>query len=236
MNKVKGMVSVILPTYNRENFIEDAIGEILDSSYKNLELIVVNDGSTDKTNEILSKIKNVKIINLEENSGTVSIPRNIGISHSIGEFIAHADDDVVTHKDKFLNLVEAIETNENNILSYGDRIDRYQNGFERLQVIKDWNPLNGTGVDNSQFIYKSNVYKDIGFCYVYRACDWELAKRIYPLGRFIHINSVVSIYLWHDDNRSIKTNGLYSTIEVNPETVSKFEKYVNKNYFNEFIS
>ncbi len=235
MTKKKGRVSIILPTYNREIFLEAAIVQILDSKYPDKELVVVDDCSTDKTKEILKKFGSyIKVVSLEENSGTVSIPRNIGISHSTGEYICHADDDVVSLPDKFQDLVSCIEADSNNILSYGDRIDQYGDG-QRLIEIKDWNPLAGTGVDNSQILYKSKVYSQIGFCYVYRACDWELAKLIFPLGNFAYINKPVSIYLWHGDNRSIKTNGLYSSMQIEGEKIDKFSKYINKDYFNHFL-
>lgn len=236
MQKVKGRVSVVLPTHNRENFISDAIAEILDADYPDKELIVIDDGSTDKTKEILKKFESyAKIVTLEENSGTVSIPRNIGISHSTGEYIVHADDDVVTLPDKFADLISCIESQDDNILAYGDRVDRYSNGAERLVTIKDWNPLTGTGVDNSQIIYKSKVYSSIPFCYVYRACDWELAKLMFHLGKFAYVNKIVSIYLWHGDNRSIKTNGLYPSMQIEDEMIAKFSKYINQQYFNHFL-
>lgn len=236
MTKIKGRVSVILPTYNRESFIEGAISQILDSNYTDKELIVVDDCSTDKTKEILKKFAaHIKVITLEENSETVSIPRNIGISHSTGEYICHADDDVVSLTNKFSDLVDCIEINPNNILAYGDRIDQC-GGEQRVIKIKNWNPLAGTGVDNSQILYKSKVYKSIDFCYVYRACDWELAKLIYPLGDFAYLPKIVSIYIWHSDNRSIKTNGLYSSMQIEKEKIQKFQKYINQSYFNHFLT
>mgnify|MGYP000087101470 CR=1 FL=1 len=236
MNKIKDQVSVILPTYNREKFLKRAVEDILNSSYEDIQLIVVNDGSTDSTPEILNEFsKDIVIIELENNSGTVCVPRNIGISYSTGEFLVHADDDVITHKDKFSILVDAIKNDKDNVLSYGDRIDRHSDGREVYQKIPNWNPLSATGVDNGQILYKSRVYKDVDFSWVYRACDWASCKKFYRLGKFEYVNLPVSTYLWHDDNRSIKTNGKYPKDEMSESEINKFAPFINNNYFNNFL-
>lgn len=236
MNKVKDQVSVILPTYNRDKFLKRAIEDILSSDYSDIQLIVVNDGSTDSTQDILSTFKNdIITIEFTENSGTVCVPRNFGISYSTGEYLVHADDDVITHKDKFKILVEAINKDKNNLLSYGDRVDRYSDGREVYKKIVNWNPLASTGVDNGQILYKSKVYKDIDFSWVYRACDWDLSKKIYKLGNFVYVNKLVSTYLWHDDNRSIKTNGKYQKDQMPDSEIEKFSKFINNSYFKHFL-
>lgn len=236
MNKIKDQISVILPTYNREKFLKRAIGDILSSNYSDIQLIVVNDGSTDSTSEILKEFsKDIVIIELSDNSGTVCAPRNIGISYSTGEYLVHADDDVITHKDKFNILVDGIKKDKDNVLSYGDRTDRYLNGHEIYQKIPNWNPLVSTGVDNGQILYKSRVYKDVDFSWVYRACDYDLAKNIYNLGKFQYVNKLVSTYLWHDDNRSIKTNGKYPKDEMPESEIARFAPFINNSYFENFL-
>jgi glycosyltransferase involved in cell wall biosynthesis len=231
--RIKGKLSVVLPTYNRCNFVEKAIEKILNNNYSDLELIVVNDCSTDKTNDLLSQYKqdNIKIINLNENSGTVSIPRNIGISYCTGEYISHADDDVSPMKNKFSILTEILNKNQDAILAYGNRINRYLgSNQETYHKLPNWNPLINTGVDNGDFIYRSNVYDSIPLIWAYRGCDFELAKKIYNLGKFVHIDEFVSIYIWHGDNRSIITNEIYSkfkTMDIPEEKYLKFKKYMN---------
>ena len=238
MNKIKDLISVILPTYNRSNFLKPCIDKILNSSYQNIELVVVNDASTDNTDDILDSYKNVsniKVITLDTNSTTVCIPRNIGISHSRGEFLVHADDDVVTLKDKFQILIDTIKQDQNIVLVYGNRKDRFINGTEALRVVRDWNPTVTTGVDNGQILYRSNVYRNIPFSWVYRACDWDLAKNIYKLGNFKHVDELVSIYIWHGGNRSVITDGKLSSTPIPQAHIDCFEKYVNTEYFNDFI-
>ena len=90
----KPLVSVIIPTYNRGRLILDSINSVLNQTYKNIELIVVDDCSTDNTEEILKSINDsrIKYVKLEKNSGAC-IARNKGIELSTGEFIAFNDSD-----------------------------------------------------------------------------------------------------------------------------------------------
>ena len=93
-------VSIVLPTYNRANLIGRAIDSILNQSYKNWELIIVDDGSTDNTKEILkpylSTIKNIKY-HFHINSG-VAISMNMGIELSTGDYITFLGSD-----DEYMN-------------------------------------------------------------------------------------------------------------------------------------
>lgn len=88
------MVSVIIPSYNREKTIERAVMSVLNQTYKDLELIVVDDCSKDNTVEVLKSIKDdrLKIIRLEKNSGAC-VARNVGIENAQGDYIAFQDSD-----------------------------------------------------------------------------------------------------------------------------------------------
>lgn len=88
------MVSVIIPAYNREKTIERAVMSVLNQTYKDLELIVVDDCSKDNTVEVLKSIKDdrFKIIELEKNSGAC-VARNVGIENAQGDYIAFQDSD-----------------------------------------------------------------------------------------------------------------------------------------------
>lgn len=88
------LVSVLLPAYNAEAYIAQSIQSILNQTYNNLELIVINDGSTDGTEKIIASFKDSRIvlINNKENEGLVAV-LNKGIAHCKGEFIARMDAD-----------------------------------------------------------------------------------------------------------------------------------------------
>ena len=82
-------LSIIIPAYNAENYIEKCLNSIEDKD--SIEIIVINDGSTDKTMEILNKYKNIKIIN-NTNHG-VSYSRNSGLKVASGKYIMFVDSD-----------------------------------------------------------------------------------------------------------------------------------------------
>lgn len=87
------MFSIIIPLYNKENYILDAINSVLDQTYTEFELIVVNDGSTDNSGQIVEKINDqrIKVIN-QQNSG-VSVARNNGVKNARYNYVAFLDGD-----------------------------------------------------------------------------------------------------------------------------------------------
>ena len=94
-------ISVVMPAYNAMNFIADAVNSVLKQSFCNLELIVVDDCSTDDTWNIISRIAEVdsrlKIIKLEDNSGSAKYPREVAVNLASADWICWVDaDDIVT--------------------------------------------------------------------------------------------------------------------------------------------
>ncbi|WP_082420489.1 glycosyltransferase [Paenibacillus sp. A3] len=113
-NYEKGLVSVIIPCYNHGKFIEETIESIKKNTYKNFEIIIVNDGSTDEeTLKVLDHVEKsgVKVLH-QENSG-LSAARNTGINTAIGEFILPLDADDIIDPLFFEKTVEAIQKDEN---------------------------------------------------------------------------------------------------------------------------
>jgi glycosyltransferase involved in cell wall biosynthesis len=98
----KNKVSVIIPVYNRDGWIGDCIDSVLSQTYENFELIVVDDGSTDSTQDIFKKYRenneNIKVL-FQQNKG-VSSARNLGIKAAEGEYIAFLDSDDIWKSEK----------------------------------------------------------------------------------------------------------------------------------------
>lgn len=85
--------SVIIPLFNKEKFIEATLGSVLEQSFTNFEIIIVNDGSTDKSEEIVLKFNDTRIKYFSKKNEGVSVARNYGIQQSKGVYIALLDAD-----------------------------------------------------------------------------------------------------------------------------------------------
>lgn len=136
-------ISVIIPTYNREKFIGKAIDSVLNQSFTDYEIIVIDDGSTDNTNDVLKGYGDKIKYCYQENSG-VSAARNLGIKAAKGEWVAFLDSDDEWKKDYLTNQMEQVKkypeavghiTNAETVLNNGER--RVQ--FEDTRFVKNFN-------------------------------------------------------------------------------------------------
>ncbi len=103
------MVSVIMPAFNRKKTVLDAVNSVLEQTYRNIELIVVDDGSTDGTAEVLSKIDDSRFKYVYQENAGACAARNRGIELARGEYIAFHDSDDIWHKDKIKKQIFIFE-------------------------------------------------------------------------------------------------------------------------------
>lgn len=126
-------VSIIMPLYNCEEYIQESIESVRQQTYKNWELIIVDDASTDKSVNIVKQImkeeSRICFTSLNVNSGA-SNARNIAIKEAKGKFIAFLDSDDLWLPTKLVKQIEAMEM-ENILLSYGSYILIDENGNSR---------------------------------------------------------------------------------------------------------
>lgn len=125
MNYKKGLVSVIIPTYNHEKFISETIESVLKQTYSNLEIIIMDDGSTDRNPEIISEYakKDSRII-------PILSPINEGFSKNVnkgfrkvsGEFVAKLDGDDIMMPDRIEKQLRVLSLNPDVVLCYTDAI------------------------------------------------------------------------------------------------------------------
>lgn len=104
------LVSVVLSVYNGERYLHECIKSILNQSYKNFEFLIVNDGSTDKTGDIIESFKDTRITHIKNESNLKLIKSlNKGFSLAKGKYIARMDDDDISLPDRLLKQVEFME-------------------------------------------------------------------------------------------------------------------------------
>lgn len=116
MDNVPGLISVIVPVYNAEDFIVPCIENILRQSYKNIEIIVVDDGSTDRTSAIA---KQFPVLLIEQENKGVSAARNTGMDAAKGEFIHFMDVDDLINNTFYERLYEAITSSSADVCCSG---------------------------------------------------------------------------------------------------------------------
>jgi len=103
-------ISVIIPVYNRPDFVTEAIQSVLSQTYPNIEIIVVNDGSTDNTSDVLKQFSDKIIVIHQENKG-VSAARNTGIYHSHSNWLSFLDSDDIWLPEKLSQQMNYFQNN-----------------------------------------------------------------------------------------------------------------------------
>lgn len=132
--KIEGLVSVIIPVYNSSRFICNCIENVQAQTYLNTEIIVVNDGSTDNTLDLLNQIKDsrLKIIDIPNNNG-VSNARSIGLEHAMGEYILFVDADDYMEPNTIEILQGLMHQQEIDIIRFNGYIEDQHHQFKKLE-------------------------------------------------------------------------------------------------------
>lgn len=131
------MISIVVPLYNKEHCIRQTLSSILSQNYQEFEIIVVNDGSTDKSVDVVNSINDDRIILINKDNEGVSKTRNRGIKEVKGEWVFFLDADDLMEKGCLQSLMElSAQFPEANILS-GNFITRKDNKEIDSAVIKD---------------------------------------------------------------------------------------------------
>ncbi len=177
------MISVIIPVYNAQNYVKNCIDSMLNQEYKDFELILINDGSTDSTGNILNdyKQKDDRIVVIHQNNKGVSLARNAGLNIAKGEYICFTDSDDVVPTNYLEELYSAINVDccmsvcttefmKNNILQesvYMPNKTVSTKQFIKMSLIGDINPIGSFGRTSSRLIKASllkHTFND-KFCY-----------------------------------------------------------------------
>ena len=110
---MKPLISVIIPVYNNEKYLCECLDSIIAQTYRNIQIITVDDGSTDASGKILDqyadKDKRIEVYHIQ-NSG-VSTARNIGLKHAAGEYITFVDSDDALSLDMYYILLDQFNGN-----------------------------------------------------------------------------------------------------------------------------
>lgn len=149
-------VSIIVPVYNVEKFIKKCVNSLMNQTYKNIEIILVDDGSPDKCSMIIDDLskKDDRIIVIHKKNGGVSSARNVGLSKSSGEYILFVDGDDYVDNDYVQFFVDLI--NYNKELNIGINYSKYSISDGKNEY-SDFNIYNSEQVILDLYTEKLNV-------------------------------------------------------------------------------
>ena len=115
MNK---LISIIVPVYNAERYLDRCINSLINQTYKNIEIILINDGSSDRSGEICNEYsaKDERIIAIHKKNEGVSSARNVGLEYAKGEYIAFCDADDWIEEDMYEILANLIDSSNSQLV------------------------------------------------------------------------------------------------------------------------
>ncbi len=136
MKSDKPKISVLMPVYNGEQFLDKSINSILNQTFNNFEYIIINDGSTDDSLKIIESYEDsrIKIINFSKNMG-IAAALNNGLNIAKGDYIARQDQDDISHPERFMLQVEYLKNNDVDLVDanfiFIDENDKYIQDYEK---------------------------------------------------------------------------------------------------------
>lgn len=139
-------ISVLMPVYNGEKYIKETIDSVLNQTFENFEFIIVNDGSTDNTKNIIESYKDnrIKLYNLDRNMG-VGYASNFAVNKAKGKYVARADSDDIYHPDRLLLQKRFLDDNPDIALAktfveyFGDENTRKTERYNTIKTITERN-------------------------------------------------------------------------------------------------
>jgi len=209
-------ISVVITTYNRKDKLKKAVKSVLNQSFQEFEIIVVDDVSIDGTDDYMRKMAkkhdNIRYIKREKNWGDHSRPKNDGIKAANADLIAYLDDDNIYLKDHLQALYKAITEDKDVQMVYGDRwIIADDNSQPKTQGISfDWHPgilQSRNYIDTSDVLMKKEVLYELGGWdeSLKKFADWNLWVRFAKVGYVAkRVPLILTEYHIHEDMAQIR--------------------------------
>ena len=242
IDKNTPLISVVMPVHNGEKFLGEAIESVLNQTFSNFEFIIVNDGSTDRTGDIIEKCaqKDQRIICLNnENKLGQSTTRNKAIRQAIGTYVALADADDVSLSSRFMEQVEYMKNHPKIdvlgayfCLSAGGPIDECRIVPAYVHDVRNGKPP----VHNPTCMIKRKTFLDFGYydSKYDNAEDVELWFRWFSRGvRFENMAKVLYKKRIHEGSVSISKirHQMYLLLKINIIALSRYRvRFTSKGY------
>lgn len=212
------LISVIIPAYNREKVIERSVRSVLAQDYQNIEVIVVDDCSTDNTVSVVQAIRDsrLRLVRQQQNQGACAA-RNVGIALAKGQVIAFNDSDDSWREDKLTQQLLALEHNDVDVVFCKIRknfLDTTHQEFPNLAEgeVPYAQLIESSKCSTQTLMGKAEVFKNVLFDEtVPRMQDFDFVIRAGEKFKFYFLNeTLVDVYLQSDSITSTDTQKLYA--------------------------
>lgn len=197
------MLSIIVPTYNVKSYIEECINSLLAQNYKDCEIIIVDDGSTDGSSQLCDKLQSVdsRIKVIHQKNGGLSAARNAGLRIAKGEYIGFIDSDDLVLPSMFADMVCALEKNNADVAICNIEVFNKENSYKSLRYkdeVIEYSYGNqvkffGAALDSScNRVYRAKVIRNLNLEFepkskVAQEDYWFLVRL------FAHISRIVTV-------------------------------------------
>lgn len=231
--KVKKKIDVIVIAYNEEENISKCIDSLLTQSITNFNLVLINDGSNDKTHEIIKRYKDSRIIYVQsKNRKGYSLARNIGVKKSDSDIIFFIDADCEAEKDW---LKTGYETYNKNIIGVGGLTYKINNNFKKS--IHSSHDFKGAAFSTCNVSYQTKFLKKIkGFSNRYNegSEDSDLFIRIQKFGEVVK-NKNMTVYHHNKEKDLKKITILLKRVKTLVFLLKDYEEYLKSKKNREYI-
>lgn len=231
------LVSVIIPTFNREGLLVDCIKSVFNQIYRPIECVVVDDGSTDGTFEVVQTLKqelesqDFSILYIRQvNSGAPSA-RNNGIRNGSGEFFQFLDSDDILYPDKIELQVNFLKLNPSMDGVYGD----WNKGEENDHLLvkgEKWDDIIsqfycGRVIHTLSFLLRREIIQKTGYWDEKLRRNQEVdyfLRAALKKGKFDYLPITTGLWRIHKGERIVTSNGALSVLEFHEKWISEFER------------
>ena len=236
-NFEKPVVSVVIATYNREKYIKRAIESVINQTYKNIELIIIDDGSTDNTGDVVKHYladSRVRYI-YQKNQGCIDA-RNNGVVIAKGKYIAILDsDDFWCDKNKIEKQVNFLEKNTEYVIVGGGAIQIDQNGKEVVRYLLPEKDIDirkvllvSDALAHVTVLFRRDAWEKVGgYDKKFGFEDWDLFLKMGKIGKLYNIQEFFASYSSHQRNDPGKNDKDYSRLKQMKLKINMKKEYRN---------
>jgi len=237
-------ISVIIPTYNHAHFLTQSLRSVLDQEYSNFEVLVVDNNSSDNTDDVVLGFKDDRIRLLKiHNKGVIAASRNLGIRHAKGNWIAFLDSDDIWYKTRINTLINKLTCGKYDVISTDEmvrnhdinslkvlRMGPYTKNFYETMLFYGNRLSTSATIVRRSFLIDNNLLFSENKKYI-TVEDYDLWMKLAQSGAgFLFIRKPGGEYNIHGENNSSKTNfhndnlKILLTDHINKFKVSSSEK------------